>query len=121
MAGGLVMGLIVFYINYTHASDLQGSVTAALKQGIYTFFFGGIILKLCENIAASSLPAFAAILLGMIVTSAIAVSLTYGLHSLKGTPMPLESTIPTAVLVIPSTLVWGYRKRKGRKGSPKDQ
>ena len=36
-------------------------------------------------------------------------------HSLKGTPLPLESTIPTAVFVIPSTLIWALMKRKRLK------
>jgi len=48
----------------------------------------------------------------MIIPSAVAIGLTFGLHNLKGTPKPIESTIPTAVFVIPSTAIWGYRKRK---------
>lgn len=111
LAGGLVMGLIVFLINYYHADNLTGAFTAGMKQGIYTFFFGGFVMKLCETIAVRLNPKFLAILLGFMIPSFISLILTYGVHSLKGTPMPLESTIPTAIFVIPSTLVWGYVKR----------
>jgi hypothetical protein len=37
--------------------------------------------------------------------------LTYGLHTLKGTPKPLASTLPT-LAIIPATAVWALRKRK---------
>ena len=53
-----------------------------------------------------------ALIAAVIVPSAVSLLLTFGLHSLKGTPKPLASTIPTAIFVIPSTAVWGYRKRK---------
>ena len=118
-AGGLVMGVIVFIINYRATYDITGATTAALKQGVYTFFFGGIIMKMCEQLATRINPRFLAILLAVVIPSFISLALTLGLHSLKGTPKPLESTIPTAVFVIPSTLVWGIlkRRKKGLKAS----
>lgn len=112
LAGGLVMGLIVFFINYCEAGEVVGSLTAALKQGAYTFLFGGSIMKLCETIAIKLNPKWLAIPLAMLIPSTVSLLLTYGLHSLKGTPLPFESTIPTAIFVIPSTIVWGYLKRK---------
>ena len=122
IAGGVVMGLIVFFINYNITDDVGGSLTASLKQGIYTFFFGGVIMKLCEQIAIRMNPAFLAILLSMVIPSVVSLALTYGVHSLRGTPMPLESTVPTAIFVIPSTLVWGYISRKrARKQVPGEQ
>ncbi|MEZ5084610.1 MAG: hypothetical protein R2750_14390 [Bacteroidales bacterium] len=111
LAGGLVMGIIVFIINYRMAGDVAGSFTAALKQGVYTFFFGGTIMRLCEIIAIKLNPAFWAVFLAMLIPSFISLVLTYGVHSLKGTPKPIESTIPTAIFVIPSTFIWGYLKR----------
>jgi len=113
-AGGIVMGIIVFVINYRHTGLVEGALTAALKQGIYTFFFGGLIMKLCESIAVRLDPAFLALALAMLIPSFLSLGLTYGVHSLKGTPMPLESTVPTAFFVIPSTLIWGIVKRKKR-------
>lgn len=112
IVGGLVMGLVVFFINYFEADEVAGSLTAALKQGAYTFLFGGSIMKLCETIALKMDPKWLALFLAMIIPSTVSVLLTYGLHSLKGTPLPFESTIPTAIFVIPSTFVWGYLKRK---------
>ena len=63
-----------------------------------------------------------AILLSIVIPSVVSLALTYGVHSLRGTPMPLESTVPTAIFVIPSTLVWGYISRKrARKQEPGEQ
>lgn len=112
IAGGIVMGLVVFFINYFETYELSGSITAAVKQGAYTFLFGGSIMKLCETIALKMNPRWVALGLAMLIPSTVSLLLTYGLHSLKGTPLPFESTIPTAVFVIPSTFVWGYLKRK---------
>lgn len=114
IAGGTVMGLVVFSINYFETYELLGSITAALKQGAYTFLFGGSIMKLCETIAIKIKSKWIAIFLGMLIPSAVSLILTYGVHSLKGTPLPFESTIPTAVFVIPSTFAWGILKRKNQ-------
>ncbi len=118
VAGGVVMGLIVFAVNYVSTGEWAGSLTAALKQGVYTFFFGGVIMKMCEVIAVRFNPAAMAVFLSMLVPSVVSLALTFGVHSLRGTPMPLESTIPTAIFVIPSTLVWGtISRRRSDKGS----
>jgi hypothetical protein len=114
IAGGVVMGLVVFFINYFETDEVVGSLTAALKQGTYTFLFGGSIMKMCETIALKINPKWVAISLAMLIPSLVSLLLTYGLHSLKGTPLPFESTIPTAVFVFPSTFVWGYLKRKNK-------
>ena len=119
-AGGLVMGIIVYLINYLGTDDATGAMTAALKQGIYTFFFGGIIMKLAERIALGVNPRLLALSLAMLIPSFISLALTFGVHSMKGTPKPIESTLPTAVFVIPSTLVWGYMKRKKKEVPPGD-
>lgn len=110
-AGGLVMALVIFFINYS-ANELTGAITAALKQGIYTFFFGGSIMKICEIVATRISNKNLALILATLIPSFISLALTFGLHSFKGTPRPIESTIPTAIFVIPSTAVWGYLKRK---------
>ena len=112
LAGGLVMGIIVFFINYSATAGFTGAFTAALKQGIYTFFFGGSIMKICEIFAVRISNKKLALVLATLIPSFISLALTFGLHSLKGTPRPVESTIPTAIFVIPSTAVWGYLKRK---------
>lgn len=111
-AGGIVMGIIVFFINYKATGEITGAITAALKQGIYTFFFGGSIMKICEIVAVRISNKNMALFLATLIPSFISLALTFGVHSLKGTPRPIESTIPTAVFIFPSTAVWGYLKRK---------
>jgi hypothetical protein len=54
---------------------------------------------------------FMAIFISAFIPSVITLFITFGIHQLKGTPKPLESTIPT-LLIFPTTLVWGYKKRK---------
>ncbi|MBN2173506.1 MAG: hypothetical protein JW731_05205 [Bacteroidales bacterium] len=116
LAGGLVMGVIVFFINFHATSDPFDSTIAAIKQGIYTFLFGGWIMKLCEILAIKINQQFMAVFLAMLIPSFISLLLTFGVHSMRGTPRPVESTIPTAIFVIPSTLVWGIIKRKKNPG-----
>ena len=110
--GAIVMGTIVFVINYYGILDLQAASTAALKQAAYTFMFGGLIMRGCELLATRIDKKILAMVAAVLVPSLISIGLTYGVHSLKGTPKPIESTIPTAILVIPSTAVWGFMKRK---------
>ncbi|UBM62104.1 hypothetical protein LA303_11975 [Candidatus Sulfidibacterium hydrothermale] len=110
--GAVVMASIVFYINFRGTQDYSGATTAALKQGTYTFFFGGFIMRLSERIAVEIRKKAIALILACVVPSLLSLVLTFGLHNLKGTPKPLQSTIPTAVFVIPATAVWGYLKRK---------
>jgi len=82
-----------------------------LKQGGYTFLLGGIFMKGCENLATKIKNRSLAIFASIVIPSALTLILTYTMHNFKGTPKPLESTVPT-LLIIPATAVWGYRKRK---------
>lgn len=115
LIGACVMGCIVFVINHYHTQNLLGASTAALKQGSYTLLFGGIIMRGCEYLATRISKRAIALAAAVILPSAISIGLTYGVHSMKGTPKPVESTIPTAILIIPSTAIWGYKKRKEYK------
>ena len=115
IAGALFLGIVVFLINYFVSGNIYGSLTAALKQGAYTFIFGGIIMKTCERLAVGFDNKKKAVFLSILIPSIVAISLTFLVHSLKGTPHPIESTIPTMILVIPSTAVWGSRKRRKRE------
>jgi hypothetical protein len=112
VAGGIVMGVIVFGVNYFGLHEIRGALTAALKQGTYTFLFGGIIMRGCENLAIRTQAAWKALFAAVIIPSVVSIGLTFGVHSLRGTPRPVASTVPTAILVVPSTFVWGIRKRK---------
>ena len=110
-AGAVVMGGIVFSINYFSAHLVTGSFTAALKQASYTFLFGGTLMKGCEYLATSVKNRSLAIFLSVFIPSALTLVLTYTMHSLKGTPKPLESTLPT-LIIIPATAIWGVQKRR---------
>jgi hypothetical protein len=112
VAGAVVMGGIVFAVNHYHTHEWSGATTAALKQGAYTLLFGGVIMRTCETLATVIRNRNLALAAAILIPSAIAITLTFGVHSLKGTPEPVASTIPTALLVIPSTVIWGYRKRR---------
>ncbi len=110
--GAVVMGSIVFAINYYGTGNIFGASTAALKQGTYTFMFGGIIMRGAENLATRIRKRSIALIAAVLIPSAVSLTLTYGVHSMKGTPKPLASTIPTAFFVIPATATWGFLKRK---------
>ena len=110
IAGAIVMGGIVFSINYFTTYETFGSLTAAIKQGTYTFLFGGTLMKGCEYLATTIRKRTMAIILSVLVPSVITLILTFTMHRLKGTPKPMESTVPT-LIIIPATAIWGYKKR----------
>lgn len=106
--GAIFMGSWVFWINFEHGM-LETSV-AAFKQGIYTLFFGGLFLRMAENIACSMDSRTRGVFLGGFIPMFITSTLTLGLHSLKGTPEPFHSTIPTIVFSYISFTFWGWYK-----------
>ena len=108
--GALILGTVVFFINYDHG--IIWGITAALKQGAYTFMVGGILTRLCENLASMIKKEFMAILAAVVIPTTISLILTYSVHSLKGTPEPLNSTIPTLFMAPWGFLWWARRKRK---------
>jgi hypothetical protein len=46
-----------------------------------------------------------------IIVSAVTIMLVYGVHSMKGTPRPFESTLPTIIMAPPGFLALAIRKR----------
>ena len=115
LIGAAILGTVVFFINYDHG--IIWGVTAAAKQGIYTFFVGGTITRLCENIASAIKSDRTAIIAAVVVPTTISLILTYAVHSLKGTPEPLNSTIPTLLMAPWGFLWWALRKRKQLKAA----
>lgn len=113
LAGAIVLGIIVFIINFDHG--VFPALTASAKQAAYTLLAGGFMMRLTENIASSFSKEWFAIFLATLIPSIIAVSLTYMVHSLKGTPEPFNSTIPTIVMAPFGFLWWALRKRKQLK------
>ncbi len=108
-AGAFVMGAIVWFINMGHG--WWPASTAALKQAAYTFLFGGILIKVLDTIAVKIKNRYMAITIATITVSAITIILVYFVHSLKGTPRPFESTLPTIILAPAGFLALSIRKR----------
>ena len=119
-AGAFVLAIIVFVINADHG--VLQATTASLKQGVYTFIAGGFMMRLTENMAIKT-EHWSAYIYAVGLSTLIAVSLTFLLHSLKGTPEPLNSTLPTLILAPPGFFWWSYQKRrqlpKGQTRQPK--
>lgn len=111
----LFLGLVVYAINFSHGA--LAALPAALKQATYTFFVSGFILRLCERLARNHALGVMALPLATLVPSAIAIGLTYLMHSLKGTPAPFYSTVPTILMVFPSFAVWGWRAQRPAAGN----
>ncbi|NOX86902.1 MAG: hypothetical protein GXO86_13220 [Chlorobi bacterium] len=110
IVGGLFLGTIVFLINFDHGA--VNALIAASKQATYTFFAGGFMLRLTENIATSIDNFYKAIITACLVSTSIAVTLTFIVHSLRGTPEPLNSTIPTMIFSPWAFLWWAIRKKR---------
>ncbi|MBB3700100.1 hypothetical protein KMW28_14985 [Flammeovirga yaeyamensis] len=107
LAGALFLGVMVFSINYYKSDHLMLSLTAALKQAAYTFLFGGYVSALCERYTEKK-----KYILAVLLPSCIAIGATFLVHSLKGTPNPVLSTIPTMVFAPLGFYFIGFRKRK---------
>lgn len=108
-AGAVILGGVVFWVNHEHGNLLAS--TAALKQATYTFFAAGFIAKNNENLACRLDSTALSLLLAVSISSCIAIGLTYLVHSLKGTPEPLLSTLPTLLMAPPGFLFLGWRAR----------
>ncbi len=108
--GGLFLAFVVFFINYDHG--FANALIAALKQGLYTFIAGGTMMRIAENLSIRFKNLILSIFLAVLIPTILAVSFTFIVHSAKGTPEPLNSTIPTMILAPFGFLWWALRKRK---------
>ena len=110
IAGAIIMGMIVGAINLGHG--WWPAATAAMKQAAYTFLFGGLMIKLLYTIVLAVPGRITALVLSVSIVSLLTIFLVYLVHSLKGTPMPLASTLPTLILAPPGFLFLASRKKK---------
>jgi hypothetical protein len=114
IGGAAVMSVLVLCLNASHG--VWPAATAALKQAAYTFLFGGLIVRLCKSLATRRrVAARLRMALATAIPSVITIVLVYAVHSLEGTPEPLLSTVPAAVLGPPSFAV--FARRAGGPGS----
>lgn len=107
--GAVFMGSVVGYINSDHGATL--ATIAAMKQAIYTFFVGGIIIKILDIIVNSIKNKTIAYFTAIISASILTIGMVYIVHSMKGTPKPFESTIPTIILAPPGYVYLAKLKR----------
>ena len=106
------MGSIVFLINLDHG--WEDSLIAAIKQWAYTFLFGGIIIKLLEQLIIKVKRRQLAIAISVTSVSLITTLLVFIVHSLKGTPEPILSTVPTILMAPPGFLILALRFQKSQ-------
>jgi hypothetical protein len=110
IAGAVVLGSIVFYINYAHG--VLPATIAAGKQAAYTFFAGGFISRFGENLSVRWLSRVWSLVIAIIAPTIVAVGLTFLVHSLRGTPEPLQSTVPTLILSPIGFFLIGWRRQR---------
>ncbi|MBW2316879.1 MAG: hypothetical protein JRH10_22175 [Deltaproteobacteria bacterium] len=110
LIGATLMAAIVFWINSSHGAF--GASTAAAKQWVFTFFVGAFLVQLSTRLAVRPGRSSVSIGLAILVPSLTAVGLTFLLHSAKGTPRPLASTVPVLLISSPSFLGWALRARR---------
>ncbi|MBR9998398.1 MAG: hypothetical protein KFF73_05470 [Cyclobacteriaceae bacterium] len=108
--GAIFMGSVVAYINSD--SGIVPSSIAAMKQALYTFFIGGVIIRILDLIVNNIRKKAYAYLVSITVATLLTTSLVYFVHCMKGTPKPLDSTIATVILAPPGYIFLAYFKRK---------
>lgn len=109
--GGLAMGGAVALINADYGP--APAAIAGLKQGVYTFIFGGAVLKLCAQIASRAGPRARVLTAAVVLPSFITSSAFFLVHNLRGTPEPLLSCIPVVATSPPGFAFWAWRTRRG--------
>lgn len=110
LAGALVMGIIVFFINFSYG--WLPACTAAAKQGLYTFLFGGAIIRLLEWMLTQIKNRALSIGISVGVVSLLSCMLVFLVHTFKGTPEPFYSTLPTIIMAPPGFLWLAFQFSK---------
>lgn len=116
-AGAFLMGGIVFFINLDHGWKL--STLAGAKQWVYTFFFGGMIIKLFEVALDKTQTLKYSTAISVMFIAVLTSLLVFLVHSIKGTPEPFYSTLPTIILSPPGFLYIASKIKKASFASQK--
>jgi hypothetical protein len=117
LAGALVMGMIVWTINASYG--WWPATTAALKQAAYTFLFGGMLIRILYGLVLSIRNRPLAIATSTLSVAILTIIMVYIVHSIKGTPRPFESTLPTIIMAPPGFMALAMRKRRENKKTGK--
>jgi uncharacterized membrane protein YGL010W len=113
LIGATLMAAVVFWINAEHGA--LGASTAAAKQWVYTFFMGAWIVQLCGWLARRPGGAVPVVGLAVVLPTLVTIGATFLVHSARGTPRPVASTVPVAVISPPSFLGWALRTRRAAR------
>ena len=108
--GAVIMSTCVWLLNARHG--LLPASTAAAKQAGYTFLFGGVIMRLCGALAKRDAGRLVRVGLATAVPSLVTITAVFALHSMRGTPEPVLSTLPAAVLAPPSFAAFAWRSTR---------
>lgn len=112
--GGTFLGLQVFLVKLSDGITLAS--IAAGEQFVLNFLLGGLLMRLCENLACSQLPKLQAIFLAILIPDAINISCTFTIHYFdEGDVSPLYSTLPTIIFATSAYVWWALRKRRMMK------
>jgi len=104
------MGSVVAYINSDHGIFPAG--VAAFKQAIYTFFIGGIIIRILDITVNRIHKKLLAYVISILLATFLTTTMVFFVHIMRGTPKPLESTAATIILAPPGYIFLAYFKRK---------
>jgi hypothetical protein len=113
--GALVSGGIVAVINFDYG--YLPALTASLKQALYAFVATGLIAEFCRWLALRPIQPVLAAVLAVVIPLAITMTLLFVVHSMKGTPRPVISTIPGAVLSLIGLLLITWQTLSSRRQS----
>jgi hypothetical protein len=108
--GAVIMSGCVWLLNARHGA--WPATTAAAKQAAYTFVFGGLVMRLCGWLAERPGARGLRLALATLAPSLITIAAVFAVHSLRGTPEPLLSVLPAAVLAPPSFAVFAWRRAR---------
>jgi hypothetical protein len=113
IAGALIMGGMVFYLNSSHGWD--AAFIAGMKQALYTFLIGGWLVALCERLSEKGDAFWFGVLSATLLVSVLTISAVAMVHYLRGTPEPLRSVLVTVFIAPPGFFgIAFHHRRKGR-------
>ena len=72
---------------------------------------GGVLIKILDTIVVNIKSKYLAIAVATLSVSLVTIVLVYIVHSMKGTPRPFESTLPTIIMAPPGFMALAIRKR----------
>lgn len=75
IAGAIIMGSIVGFINSDHG--FWPAFIAAMKQALYTFLFGGVIIKFLYTISGKIKNKFTAVFIATLAVTLLTISLVF--------------------------------------------